>query len=229
MRKGAAITNCLKRAGATIAEHRHEGVLPWLLLLVGVVLLDGCAVRVRQSVNLQEPVTVCLVDQGRHSSLVLPREEGVVRYTYGEWDWYAKDRRGVLAGMSAMLWPTRGALGRKVYPGVEISPFPSRVVPEGLEEVYTLQAEAHLVRLLQRELDTTFEAGREHLIYHPVYDLEFVPYPQDYWFGHQSNQVTAEWLRRLGLTVDGGGWFSDWRIEAPSNGHGEGKTQSPAR
>lgn len=188
----------------------------WLLLLLLVsMLFTGCAGRVVEPAVLRSPATVYLLDHGRHSSLVLPREEGVARYAYGEWEWYAKDRRGVLAGMSAMLWPTRGALGRKVFPGVPITPFPSHVVPEGIEEVFTLQAETALVRRLQRDLDNIFEEGREDLIHHPSYNLDFVPYPRAYWFGHQSNQVTAEWLRQLGFTVSGVVWLSEWRIGVP--------------
>ena len=179
------------------------------------MLVTGCAGRVIQPAVLHEPVIIYLLDHGRHSSLVLPREEGIARYAYGEWEWYVKDRRGALAGMSAMLWPTRGALGRKVFPGVRIPPFPSHVAPEGIEEVLTLRTEKSLVRRLLRELDSYFEEGREELIHHPVYDLDFVPYPGSYWFGHQSNQVTAEWLRQLGYTVSGVVWLSDWRIEAP--------------
>lgn len=205
---------------------RGRGCWYWLLLLVGM-LFTGCAGRVTQPAGLLEPVTVYLIDHGRHSSLVLPREDGVVRYAYGEWEWYAKDRRGALAGMSAMLWPTRGALGRMVYPGVGISPFPRRVVPEGIEEVFPLQAETILVRRLRRELDNIFEKGRKDLIHHPVYDLEFVPYPRDYWFGHQSNQVTAEWLQQLGFTVSGVVWLSDWRTDAPAMTNGGKQGEAP--
>jgi hypothetical protein len=190
-------------------------VQSWLLLLVSV-LITGCAGRVMQPAVLLEPVTVYLIDHGRHSSLVLPRDDGIVRYAYGEWEWYVKNRRGALAGMSAILWPTRGALGRKVVPGADIPPFPEHIAPEGVEEVHALQAEATLVRQLRRELDGFFEEGRADLIHHPFYDLDFVPYPKTYWFGHQSNLVTAEWLRQLGFTVTGVVWLSDWRIEVPS-------------
>lgn len=162
---------------------------------------------------LNEPVDFYLVDHGRHSSLVLPREQGVVRYAYGEWGWYVMGRRGALAGMSAMLWPTRGALGRRIFPDAAISPFPSRVAPEGVEEVFPLQAEATQVEALQRHLDRIFDAGSERAYHHPRYDLEFVPYPRAYWLGHQSNLVTAQWLERLGFEVAGTPWLSDWRIE----------------
>ena len=185
------------------------------LLLVGM-LLTGCIGRVEPPAGVLEPATLYLIDHGRHSSLVLPRGDGVVRYAYGEWDWYAGDRRGVLAGMSAMLWPTRGTLGRRVYPGIPITPFPGRVAPEGVEQVFALQAETALMLDLQRNLDVIFEEGKEESVDHPLYDLEFVPHPGAYWFGHQSNQVTADWLRQLGFTVRGTVWFSDWRIEAPS-------------
>jgi len=211
-------------------EHPGEGqqgtARCWLLLLVAL-LCTGCTGRVIQPVNLTEPVTLYLIDHGRHSSLVLPREDGVVRYAYGEWEWYVKDRRGTLAGMSAMLWPTRGALGRKVFPGIGISPFPSRVAPEGIEEVFALQAETTLVRRLEHDLDEIFDEGGKDMLHHSSYDLEFVPYPKPYWFGHQSNQVTAEWLRQLGFTVRGVAWFSDWQVERPPQTSDAKKEGSP--
>jgi len=208
-------------------EHQRERVRYWVLLTA--LLITGCTGQVIQPADLLEPTSLYLIDHGRHSSLVLPREDGVVRYAYGEWEWYVRDRRGAMAGMSAMLWPTRGALGRGFFPGVGISPFPSRVAPEGYEEVFALQAEASLVRRLEHELDDIFEEGREHLIHHAFYDLDFVPYPKTYWFGHQSNQVTAEWLRQLGFTVRGVAWFSDWQVDRASGSNVGKQEQSPGR
>lgn len=206
--------NCLGAAWDVCRSQRYR--LWWSLLLPGLIVLAGCTGRVIPPAVLSEPVDVYLVDHGRHSSLVLERPDGVVRYAYGEWDWYARDRRGSLAAMSAMLWPSRGALGRKVYPGVEVPPFPERIVPEGFEEVFVLRAEAARVRQLRSHLDAIFEEGRGDLIYHSFYDLEFVPYPRAYWLAHQSNVVTAEWLRQLGFTVRGTAWSSNWRIELPA-------------
>ncbi|MFC3285084.1 hypothetical protein [Litchfieldella rifensis] len=180
---------------------------------LGLLLLAGCAGRLIPPSDLNDPVDFYLVDHGRHSSLVLPREEGVVRYAYGEWRWYAEDRRGVLAGMSAMLWPTRGTLGRKVFPDTDPTPFPDQVAPEGVEEVFLLQAEATRVTHLQRHLDAIFDQQRDSLTYHPSYDLEFVSYPRPYWLMHQSNVVTAQWLEMLGFEVSGLAWLSDWHIE----------------
>lgn len=186
---------------------------PSLVLLAFMLLLVGCSGRVTPPTSLGEPVDFYLVDHGRHSSLVLPREDGVVRYTYGEWRWYAEGRRGMLAGMSAMLWPTRGTLGRQVFPDTDLIPFPEQVAPEGVEEVFPLQAEATRVTHLQRHLDAIFDQQRDSLTYHSGYDLEFVSYPRGYWLAHQSNLVVAQWLRMLDFEVGGLSWLSKWRIE----------------
>ncbi len=137
---------------------------------------------------------------------------GVVRYTYGEWDWYAREEQGAWRGMVAMLWPTRGALGRQEYP-VDAPPLPPQVTPEGREQVYQLSAESEQVAALRERLDRRFEAGRDGLIYAERYDLDFVPDPQDYWMMHQSNLVTADWLRQLDITVSGSPWLSRWSVE----------------
>ncbi|GGX77241.1 hypothetical protein GCM10007160_00540 [Litchfieldella qijiaojingensis] len=197
--------------------HRIPGTAWYgVVFMLAFLLLTGCAGRVTPPVVLHEPVDVYLVDHGRHSSLVLPRGQGLVRYAYGEWGWYVMGRRGTLAGMSAMLWPTRGALGRRIFPDLAISPFPTWVAPEGVEEVFSLQAEAARVEQLQRELDRAFDAGSDQVHYHEGYDLEFVPYHRPYWLGHQSNLVTAQWLESLGFEVAGIPWLSNWHIETPT-------------
>lgn len=184
-----------------------------LLLMVYLALLMGCSGRLQHPENLESPVTFHLAVHGRHSSLILPHGEGVARYSYGEWQWYVEERRGVMAGVAAMLLPTKGALGRRIYADTPIRPFPERVAPEGTDRVFTLQAEADKVSALRRRLDRIFEARHEEATYSDVLDLEFVPYPRTYWLAHQSNLVTASWLRRLGYEVRGIPWLASWRIE----------------
>ena len=67
---------------------------------------------------------------------------------------------------------------------------------------------------LRTRLDTLFSQGREkaHLYSH-IYDLDFVHHPRRYWFGHNSNQVLAGWLRELGINVRGPTLLSSWKVE----------------
>ncbi|MDI5985763.1 hypothetical protein QLQ85_13285 [Halomonas sp. M4R5S39] len=187
--------------------------LPWLLT---ALLLGGCAGRIVPPSAPVDPVDVYLLDHGRHASLVLPRRQGgLVRYSYGEWGWYVEGRRHLLAGVSAMLWPTTGGLGRGVHEEIDSPHDLHRLAPEGLVGVYPLRAEAARVAALRRRLDAHFQKGGVTPTYSAEFDLEFVPYPRAYWLTHQSNLVVAQWLRRLGVEVKGLPWLSNWRIEAP--------------
>jgi hypothetical protein len=94
---------------------RREGrVLGALLALC----LSGCTTVVVPPARVAEPARVALLDHGRHASLVLKTaESGMVRYAYGDWDWYAQGTTGAIEGSAAVLWPTRAALGRRRLPG----------------------------------------------------------------------------------------------------------------
>jgi hypothetical protein len=179
------------------------------------LLLAGCVGRVMPPPAPDEPVDIYLLDHGRHSSLVLPREpSGKVRYSYGEWGWYVEGRRHLLAGAAAMLWPTTSGLGRMEHEEVTLPGDFSLLAPEGLVRAYPLEAELDRVAALRQELDAHFDAPHIEPVFSEEFGLEFVPYPRGYWMAHQSNLVTAEWLRRLGFEVRGIPWLSNWEIEA---------------
>lgn len=189
--------------------------LRWLGAGSCVLLLAGCVSRVvpPEPDSLTKPADVYLLDHGRHSSLVLPREEGgVVRYSYGEWGWYVEGRRHLPAGAMAMLWPTKSGLGRGVYPGIDTLEQFHRLAPEGLTDVYSFPVEAGRVLALRRRLDGHFERADVEPMSSDEFGLEFVPYPRGYSAIHQSNLVVARWLRALGVEVHGSPWFSRWRV-----------------
>ncbi|MBD3895133.1 hypothetical protein IEI94_04620 [Halomonas sp. ML-15] len=185
--------------------------------LLAAMLLGGCAARVVPDAGVETPQSVYLVDHGRHASLVIPHAEGLTRYSFGEWDWYVEGRRGTMAGLSALLWPTASGLGRMDHQAVEASPLPSRVTPEGRQRVYELEAESERVEALRQRLDAYHAAAPAPPAYSDTYGLYFVPYSRDYWAGHQSNLKVVEWLEELGMEVRGSAWLSRWRITPPSD------------
>ena len=191
--------------------------LRWICLLLVVLLISACTGRVMPPApaEISQPMDVYLIDHGRHSSLVLPREEGgMVRYSYGEWRWYVEGQRHFLSGAAALLVPTASALGRGIHEDVTGPGDFSRMAPEGLVRTYPLQAEAGRVRELRRRLDRHFEGDVES-VYSEEFGLHFVPHPRAYWAAHQSNLVVAGWLRQLDINIQGIPWYSRWRIESP--------------
>lgn len=181
------------------------------------LFLGGCATGIVPPPEPLRPAGVGVLDHGRHSSLVVELPgEGMLRYSYGDWGWYALGRTGVAEGSAALLWPTQGALGRRQLPG----PFAPEVVVAQVrvpsEHAVWFAAEAAAVRRLAARLDSIFEANRGTLIYNPGADLEFVHHPEPYWALHNSNQRVAEWVTALGARVEGPAVLSVWELRGPA-------------
>lgn len=189
-----------------------------LCLIACALGLAGCATVVIPPLDPRDPVPVFVLDHGQHSSLVLPADEGrLVRYAYGDWDYYALRKVTLVHGLRALLWPTPAALGRRVLPG---PPQPDRVerqVRVVIERMFVVHVEAGAVRRLREELDAVFQAGLNTLLYNDAYDLEFVAHPVPYTLRYNSNYVVAEWLRRLGCEVRGNPVLPNWKIVEPAS------------
>lgn len=188
---------------------------PGLLLLV--VLLTGCAgVPVTPPPAPQDPVSVFLLDHGRHSSLVLPGGlGGMLRYSYGDWEFYALRRTSLATGLAALFGPTQAALGRKALPGPMTELMVRQQVRIGIERLFELRVERDAVNALHRQLEEMFHDAQDARIYNAEMDVEFVPHPIPYSLNHNSNRVAGEWLEALGCTVGGRAVFSRWRIVHP--------------
>lgn len=192
---------------------RHDH-LRRLLSVCVCLMVSACAATIVPPAVVGDPAKAAVIDHGRHSSLLLERPGGsMVRYAYGEWDWYALGKTGPARAVAALFLPSEAALGRKRLPG-PLSPVTARQqVLEGFEEILVLEVEAERAERLARRLDALFQAGMDRMLHHPGFDLDFVPIPASYWLGSNSNQVTAEWLEELGCRVEGGSIFSVWRME----------------
>lgn len=185
-----------------------------LVLLLVALLAGGCArITVVTPAQPEAPVAVFLLDHGRHSSLVLPDGQGgMVRYSYGDWAFYALRRTGLSTALAALLGPTPAALGRKQLAGPLTAAAVRRQLRVGVEQVLELPVELAAALHLQAQLEMLFEAGRAGLIYSAEMDVEFVPHPAPYSLGNNSNRVVGEWLEALGCTVEGRAVWSRWQV-----------------
>lgn len=193
-----------------------------LLLLVAALAL-GCTTRVYPPRHLADPVSVFLIDYGRTPSLVLPADgDGMVRYVYGDWRYYALADTGGFSGPAALLWPTPGTLGRGELPGaVTAETVEARAGP--VEYIYTMQVERDKAASLRQALDGIFEQHADSRRYNPRYDLVFVHHDRKYTYFYNSNHMTADWLRQLGCEVRGPAFQSRWRVGArPAGRTGDG-------
>ncbi len=183
--------------------------------LVGCLAALGCANVVTPPAAPAKPRAVYLLDHGRHASLVLPATEvGVVRYSYGDWTYYALRETGTVETSSAALWSTQAAFGRRALDSPADPEEVRRALKVGIEELYEIVVNSDDVDQLRRRLDGLYHANQDTRIYNSAYDLEFVHHPQPYTLFHNSNRVIAEWLRELGCRVRGLLLFSNWKVKS---------------
>lgn len=152
--------------------------------------------------------------------LELPEAQGLVRYSYGDWEWYALGRTGVGQGSAALLWPTQAALGRRRLAGPEMpdAEWPAAAaallrVP--VEDAHWFATDEDRVRALVAELDAVFAANMATKIYNPAFDLEFVHFPASYTLTDNSNSRVAEWATALGAVIEGPVLLSRWELREP--------------
>ncbi len=140
------------------------------------------------------------------------RTGGLVRYAYGDWEWYALVHTGAAQGTRAVLGRTQATLGRRELPGPVGQASVRREVRVPIEALFTIHVARARIEQLRRELDQIFYSNQSKLVYNPLYDLEFVPDPTPYSLSHNSNRVAADWLIELGCKVRGAAIFSWWKV-----------------
>jgi len=181
-------------------------------------LLGACTTVIVPPAAPIQPVSVFVLDHGRHSSLVLPSGDGgALRYSYGDWDYYVLDDTGIVSSLRALFLPSPAALGRQY-----LAAPPDRATMQaqtGLEvtETHEILVEAHAMQDLRDELGSLFDQGRSTLYSSPVANAYFVHHPAPYSARHNSNQVVARWLEQLGCTIIGRPFLSNWRVMQPGD------------
>lgn len=187
--------------------------MKWLAV-PAILLLTGCTSTITvPAAAPEDPVPVYLLDHGRHSSIVLPRsEDDLVRYAYGDWEWYAQMRTGPLRAFPTLLVRGQATLGRREFPGPRTTANVRRQVRIFIQDMWELEVEREAADALRGRLDGLHDEHRDTLEFNQLYDLEFVHHPEPYSLMHNSNHVTAQWLRELGLDVRMRNVLSRWRV-----------------
>jgi hypothetical protein len=187
-----------------------------LFALATMAVPAGCAASLTPPAAPADPVAVYLVDHGRTPSLVLPAGEGVsVRYVYGEWQWYALNREGPGRAVAALLWPTRGTLGRQYLPGPATLESVQEEMQLPTSAIHELLVERERAQRLRQRLDADFENSAHSLVINERRGLSFVPHPHNYTYFWNSNHAVASWLRELDVEVRGPTFVSNWNVRPP--------------
>ncbi|WP_018876103.1 hypothetical protein [Thioalkalivibrio sp. ALE31] len=207
-----------RRSDNAAPLRRRFRLPPWLLAVLSLWLLQGCAAVTLQPPDDPEgPVTVALLDHGRHSSLILPagRPGAWLRYSYGDWVFYVERRTGPLQGISGLLVPTRAALGRQVLTGHELGPSSLGQLRVPLADFYLLTVPGARVEVLRDELEGIWQAGYDERKTSPEWDMAFVEHPEAYTLRNNSNRMVARWLTALDVEVSRAPILSNWQTESP--------------
>jgi hypothetical protein len=188
------------------------------LLLALLLSLGGCATQVTPPAQVQMPAKVFVLDHGRHTSLVLSTaEDGLVRYAYGDWRFYAERDTGLPGAIAALLWNTPAALGRREFPGPPTADIVRARIPLKIEALYEIEVERARVDALRAELDAIFAAA-DQVRETPETHLFFAPHPRAYNLRHNSNTAIAHWLEQLGCETRGPAILAKWAFVQPTTG-----------
>ncbi|MHC4416344.1 MAG: DUF2459 domain-containing protein [Planctomycetota bacterium] len=200
-------------------------------MIVVAGALTGCTTSIIPPADPADPVSVFVLDYGRHSSLVLPETDShvFVEYAYGDWNWFALDRSRWHDVFPTLFWPTRGALGQRRLP-VESDPETIlRVV--ACEDVLEVTVSARQAQALFARLHSQFDKHVETLHYQPLYDLSFVHCETAFHLFHNCNHALAGWLRELDCEVRGPAMTADFIVrvgaETPQARPGEDQEIRP--
>ena len=183
-------------------------------LFASAVVLTGCTITVTPPSSPVDPVTVYLIDHGRHSSLVLPREDGTMtEYAFGEWEWFAKMNDGLIRAPFIMLIPSQGTLGRRTLDAPATRESVLDQTP--LENLHVVIVERSDATALLARLDARFDDAIESAHHNEVYGLTFVKDEADYCLFSHCNAMTEKWLRELDCRTSGMCLDADFRVKEP--------------
>lgn len=182
-----------------------------LLLLFALAALSGCEHSLHPPVEVRDPARVYVIDYGRHASLALPRDDSsLVEWSWGDWNWFARERTDFGTGFQALFASPRSTLSRR-----EIAPIPSDLRARvGASEVIPLTVERQRSDALLARLESRWERGKGQALSHADGRV-FVPDPARYSLTNNSVHELARWLEQLGVEVRGSALTANFAVEEP--------------
>jgi hypothetical protein len=184
----------------------------YIAAVLALALLAGCATTIVPPA-VPDTVDVFLLDHGRTTSLVVPAPDNrMVRYAYGDWNWYALGNTGAIDGLRALVGPTPAAFGRQDLRGpANETTIRSRFLPAYIVNLHAVPVGRREADALRTRLDALHRKNRAIAVA-TTNEFVFVPDARPYSYFHNSNHVVAQWLRELGCETRGPAFSSEWRV-----------------
>lgn len=182
--------------------------------LFGVVLMAALSPTLLITHNgVQNPRQVFLIDHGTHTSLAIEtRNQTLIRFAYGDKNYYAKRDTSLASGGNALLIPTPAVLARGELEAIAEVESIIDALPVVVQKVYQLQVEASRAEELISDLDEIYLKAGDELIEVPAYGLNFAPHPENYYWANNSSTMIASWMRQMGIRTVGLGAIASWRL-----------------
>ena len=197
--------------GSAIALKLLRRILPLVLL----TLAAGCAWTVRPPNNVADSVPIYLTDYGRHTSVIMPlSDQHMVEYAFGDWNWFAKNESSGLSAVRALLFSKGSTLGRRYF--VKTNDVGELMRLSGAERVEKLAASREKVKRLTDRLDRAYTKRIDTWHFNPLTHLDHVRSSRHYWGLDNCNNVTASWLRELGVQTSGWPILSKFKVDRAS-------------
>lgn len=197
--------------------HMTRTAMAGLMLLAFVLLaamgLGGCQHVIRPPADVSDPVSVYVVDYGRHASLALPGDDaGLVEWSWGDWNWFALDRTGARDGLRSIFASPQSTLSRRELAAAsDAQELATRL---GAAEALSLDVERERARALRKQLEERWLRGRDDAVTHPNGRV-FVPEDAKYSLFNNSVHEVARWLEALDADVSGMGVTANFKLREP--------------
>lgn len=190
------------------SSYKALRALTFILLLGVLPFLQACTWTIISPEPTAEPATVYLSVYGRHTRLALPNDAGhYVEYGFGDWRFYAEEKRNLFTGFQALFFSSGATLSRRELPGPK-----SDNLRRHFSSVRTeaIEVPSHLADHLRDDLMLAWEeAGGEQI---DQGYLSFRRAPQHYSLFNNSNHQTARWLEQLQCDIQGAPFWSDFEV-----------------
>ena len=182
--------------------------LPFILLIGVLPFLQACTWTVITPEPTADPATVYLSVYGRHTRLALPDAPGhYVEYGFGDWRFYAEEKRNLFTGFQALFFSSGATLSRRELPAPERTNLRQHFSSVRTEAI---EVPPHLADQLRDDLMLAWEeAGGEQI---DQGYLSFRRAPEHYSLFNNSNHQTARWLEQMQCDIQGAPFWSNFEV-----------------